>query len=180
MQLPEYQQPTRSGQHTPDQAIDPIKEHARQVAAAVDEVYGQPATSVRVDDPEIPSWKDGSRIGTAPPVAQPGRTPMSQGATDASVLMLAGGASTAMVGGTAATIMYVSQYADLAVCAVVFGAPAVLVLAIGRLVGRVKATVEAAPPTIHQHYTGNVVQDSRTVHTDTRGLWAKTTNHTPS
>ncbi|MET8404460.1 hypothetical protein [Streptomyces sp900116325] len=126
-------------------------------------------TSYRDDSP-VPT------IGAAPPVAQPGRPPMSQGATDASVLMLAGGASTAMVGGTAATIMYVSQYADLAVCAVVFGAPAVLVLAIGRLVGRVKATVEAAPPTIHQHYTGNVTQDQRSTHTETRGVWAKTNN----
>ncbi|MGY4902551.1 hypothetical protein [Streptomyces sp. 900116325] len=124
-------------------------------------------TSYRDDSP-VPT------IGAAPPVAQPGRPPMSQGATDASVLMLAGGATTAMVGGTAATIMYVSQYADLAVCAVVFGAPAVLVLAIGRLVGRVKATVEAAPPTHHHYYNGPI--DQRNVHSKTTGMWAKTNN----
>lgn len=177
MQLPEpYQQQAQAGQPTPGPSIDPIKEHARQVAAAVDEVYGQPATSVRVDDPEIPSWKDGSRIGDTPPVAQPGRPPMSQKATDASALMLSGGAASLLVGGSASLVMWASGSADPVVCGIVLGAPTVLVLAIGRLVGRVKATVEAAPPTHHHHYTGTVVQDSRSTHTETRGVWAKTNN----
>jgi hypothetical protein len=37
---------------------------------------------------------------------------MSQGATDASVLMLAGGVTASMIGFTSAVVMYVSQYAD--------------------------------------------------------------------
>ncbi|MFE7398832.1 hypothetical protein [Streptomyces sp. NPDC057557] len=172
MQLPEpYQQQAQAGQSIPGQPTDPVKEQARQVAAAVDAVYAEKATFHR-DKTPLPI------IGSAAPVPQPGRPPMSQGATDASVLMLAGGASTAMVGGTAATIMYFSQYADLTVCAVVLGAPAVLVLAIGRLVGRVKATVEAAPPTHHHHYNGDVVQDSRSITTTTRGVIANTRNQT--
>lgn len=178
MQLPEYQQPTRSGQPIPDQTIDPIKEQARQVADAVDEVYGQPATSVRVDDPEIPSWKDGSRIGDTPPVAQPGRTPMSQKATDVSVLMLAAGGTSFLVCGGAALVMWASESADPVVCGIVFGAPTALVLAIGRLVGRVKATVEAAPAPVHNHFNGNVHQDQRRTTSKTVGVIANTRNQT--
>ncbi|MGW3313350.1 hypothetical protein ACWDG9_43065 [Streptomyces sp. NPDC001073] len=109
--------------------------------------------------------------GDAPPVAQPGRPPMSQGATDASALMLAGGATTAMVGGTAAVLMYVSQYADPLVCGLVFGAPTALILALARLIKGAKPA-----PDVHQHYDGPVYQDQRTTHTRTTGVWAKTTN----
>ncbi|MFD5736536.1 hypothetical protein ACFWIY_27560 [Streptomyces sioyaensis] len=118
------------------------------------------------DDTPIPAH------GTTPPVPQPGRPPMSQGATDASVLMLAGGATTAMVGGTAAVLMYVSQFADPVVCGLVFGAPTALVLAIARLAKRAKHD-----PDIHHHYQGPVYQDRRTVHSRTAGVWAKTHNH---
>ncbi|SED57145.1 hypothetical protein SAMN05216489_03808 [Streptomyces sp. 3213] len=125
--------------------------------------------------PETPtSYRDDSPVparGDAPPVAQPGRPPMSQGATDASVLMLAGATSTAMVGGTAAVLMYVSQYADPLVCGLVFGAPTALVLALARLLKGAKPA-----PDVHQHYEGPVYQDQRTIHTRTTGVWAKTNN----
>jgi hypothetical protein len=112
-------------------------------------------------------------VGATPPVPQPGRPPMSQGATDASVLMLAGGATTVMVGGTAATLMYVSQFADPVVCALVFGAPAALVLAISRLVRRAK---DVLPAEVHQHYSGPIYQDQRNVHSHSSWL-GKTTNN---
>jgi hypothetical protein len=112
-------------------------------------------------------------IGNAPPVAQDGRPPMSQGATDASVLMLAGGAATSMVGLTTAVVMYVSQYADPVVCGIVFGAPTAVVLALGRLAKRAKG---ALPNEHHHHYEGTVYQDQRNVQNSTRGVWAKTTN----
>ncbi|BBC95007.1 hypothetical protein SRO_3831 [Streptomyces rochei] len=117
------------------------------------------------DETALPAY------GTTPPVAQPGRPPMSQGATDASVLMLAGGASASMVGLASAVVMYVSQYADPAVCAIVFGAPTALVLALARLAKRAKPA-----PDIHHHYEGPVHQDQRNVTTTTRGVWAKTNN----
>ena len=97
---------------------------------------------------------------------------MSQGATDASVLMLTGGATVSMVGLTAAVLMYVSQYADPVVCGLVFGAPTALVLALARLVNRAKPD-----PDIQHHYEGPVYQDQRTTHTRTTGVWAKTNNH---
>ena len=109
--------------------------------------------------------------GDTPPVTQPGRPPMSQGATDASVLMLAGASATTMVGGTAAVLMYVSQFADPLVCGLVFGAPTALVLALARLLKGAKPA-----PEIHQHYEGPVYQDQRNIHTRTTGVWAKTNN----
>ncbi|UUU32040.1 hypothetical protein JIX56_20185 [Streptomyces sp. CA-210063] len=112
-----------------------------------------------------------SARGDTPPVAQPGRPPMSQGATDASVVMLAGATATTMVGGTAAVLMYVSQYADPLVCGLVFGAPTALVLALARLLKGAKPA-----PDVHHHYEGLVYQDRRNVHIQTTGVWAKTNN----
>jgi hypothetical protein len=135
-----------------------------QAEAEAQRIIADFATTYR-DTTPVPQY------GTAPPVAQPGRPPMSQGATDASTLMLAGGATTAMVGGTAAVVMYVSQFADPVVCAIVFGAPTALVLAIARLAKRAKPA-----PDVHHHYSGPVYQDQRNVHTSTRGVWARTDN----
>ncbi|MFJ3672260.1 hypothetical protein ACIPSE_37970 [Streptomyces sp. NPDC090106] len=126
--------------------------------------------------PETPTtYRDHSPIpahGSNPPVVQPGRAPMSQGATDASVLMLAGGTATTMVGGTAAALMYVSQFADPIVCGLVFGTPTALVLALARLAARARPA-----PEIHQHYSGPVHQEQHHTHTTTRGVWARTDNH---
>ncbi|MFE9777741.1 hypothetical protein ACFYPA_06240 [Streptomyces sp. NPDC005775] len=119
-------------------------------------------------------------VGAAPPVAQPGRPPMSQRATDASALMLAGGAATVMVGAGASLVMLTSGYADPAVCAIVLGAPAAVVLAVSRLVGKVKAAVESGPPTINQHYHGPVTQDSRSITSKTTGVIANTRNQHPN
>ncbi|MFB6776514.1 hypothetical protein ACFCX0_03575 [Streptomyces sp. NPDC056352] len=171
MQLPEYQQPTRSGQPTPDRTIDPIKEQARQVAAAVDAVYVEKPTSYR-DDTPLPV------VGTAPPVAQPGRTPMSQGATDASVVMLCGGGAAFLVSGGVSLVMWASESADPVVCGIVFGAPVALALALGRLFGKVKATVEAAPAPVHNHFNGTVHQDQRRTTTKTVGVIANTRTQT--
>jgi hypothetical protein len=72
--------------------------------------------------------------------------------------------------------MVASGHADPVVCAIVFGAPAVLVLALRQLVRGVKETVEAAPPTHHHHYNGPVTQDSRSITATTRGVIANTRN----
>ncbi|MFF1746301.1 hypothetical protein [Streptomyces mirabilis] len=117
------------------------------------------------DDTPVPAR------GDTPPVAQPGRPPMSQGATDASVLMLAGATATTMVGGTAAVLMYLSQFADPLVCGLVFGAPTALVLALARLAKHAKPA-----PDVHHHYEGPVYQDRRNIHSRTTGVWAKTNN----
>ncbi|MES5819052.1 hypothetical protein [Streptomyces sp. RG80] len=143
--------------------------------AGLSEIQAKAEARRIIDDAYRPTaYRDHTPLptrGDAPPVAQPGRPPMSQGATDASVLMLAGGTTTAMVGGTAAVLMYVSQFADPIVCGLVFGAPTALVLALARLAARAKPA-----PDVHHHYIGPVHQDQRTVSTTTRGIWAKTNN----
>jgi hypothetical protein len=101
---------------------------------------------------------------------------MSQRATDTSVLMLAGAGSASMVSVSAGILMYLSQYADPVVCGVVLGTPTVVVLALCRLVRRAKEVVEAAPPVIHHHYKGTVIQDNSEVTTHTRGIIARTHN----
>ncbi|MEU1269875.1 hypothetical protein [Streptomyces sp. NPDC005799] len=150
----------------PDAAMtaDEAAVEARRIIADAYRPAPQAPTAYRDESP-VPAR------GTTPPVAQPGRPPMSQGATDASVLMLAGATATAMVGGTAAVLMYVSQFADPLVCGLVLGAPTALLLALARLVSRAKPA-----PDVHHHYEGPVYQDRRTVHTRTTGVWAKTTN----
>ncbi|MFF1348492.1 hypothetical protein ACFVZJ_21355 [Streptomyces sp. NPDC058322] len=170
MQLPEpYQQQAQAGQPTPGR---PANDQAQKLIEAVNEALAdQQATSYR-DDAPLPI------VGTAAPIAQPGRPPMSQRATDASALMLSGGVATALVGGTASLVMVASGSADPVVCAIVVGAPTALVFAIGRLVGRVKDTVEAAPAPVHNHFHRDVHQDQRSITTTTRGVIANTRNQT--
>ncbi|MFJ9727985.1 hypothetical protein ACIRP3_35090 [Streptomyces sp. NPDC101209] len=151
----------------PDLAMSDAEaaDEARRIIADAYRPAPQTPTAYR-DDIPLPAY------GTTPPVTQDGRPPMSQGATDASVLLLAGATATTMVGGTAAVLMYVSQFADPLVCGLVFGAPTALVLALARLVKRAQPA-----PDVHHHYTGPVHQDQRTLHTRTTGVWAKTNTH---
>ncbi|WP_030188136.1 hypothetical protein [Streptomyces violaceorubidus] len=166
-------QPTAppAAQPVDDQRIDRI---ANAFSQALDQATATP-TAFR-DETPVPA------IGNALPVPQPGRTPMSQRATDASVLILSAGAASIPLGGMTALIIYALGNADPVSLAVGAGAPitlAVPILALTRLVRRAKETVQAAPPVIHQHYTGTVVQDQRTVNTTTRGMWASTRNQLP-
>ena len=125
------------------------------------------------DDTETP------RIGPTPPVPPPGRPPMSSKATDDSVRMIAAGFLTLCAGTATAAVLHFSSNADPTVIGAMAAVPAGLaipVLALSRLVKRVKDTVEAAPPVIHNHYEGTVHQDHRTVNSTTRGLLASTRN----
>lgn len=162
--LPDPQQPTTTAGHPHNTALDLIN--------AVEDVFATQPTMYR-DPTPLPT------TGPTPPVPQPGRPPMSQKATDASTLMLTGGAATLMVGGGASLVMLASGYADPTVCAIAFGAPTVLVLAIARLVGKAKAVAETLPAPVHHHYNGNVTVDQRSLHTQTRGVIAHTRNQLP-
>ena len=159
-----------AGQPTPEALYD-----AHQLAAAVESIYQGP-TSFRDTSP-IPA------IGTAPPVLQPGRPPMSPRAVDLNTTILTSTVFTAVASGGITGILWASGHADPSVVGCIVAAPAALavpIFALSRLVKRVKETVEAAPPVIHQHYTGTVIQDQRTVNTTTRGIVASTRNQLPS
>lgn len=113
-------------------------------------------------------------IGTAPPVPQPGRPPMSQKATDASALMLSAGIASIPIGGMTSLVLYTLGHVDPAQLAIGGVVPVALILAIGKLLTRAKQVVEAAPAEHHHHYTGDVRQEYS--HSETRSVWNKTVN----
>ncbi|MEU7338695.1 hypothetical protein [Streptomyces sp. NPDC007074] len=168
-----YQQPAHA--HTDDQRIDRI---AQAFSHALDQAT------------EIPTrYKDASpvpAIGTALPVPQPGRPPMSQKAVDLNTTILTSSVLTAALGGSASAILWASGQANPTVigwiCGCVIAVPAALtipVLAIKSLMKAAKDVAEAAPPVHHHHYSGDVYQDQRTTNTETRGIVAITRNELP-
>jgi hypothetical protein len=169
--LPEPPAATAAGQATP---TDADRDNIRRLMAALDEISADKPTAVRVDDPTIPSHKDGPRIGDTPPVAQPGIPPMSARTTEFTRSVMYCSLATVPPGLIAVAVMVASEHANPTVIGMICAAPAAIavpILAIARLIRRAG---EAAPTEIHQHYTGNVHQE--TVHTETRAVWAKTIN----
>jgi hypothetical protein len=148
--LPETPRP-EVGQRRPD---------AEDLIAAVEEAMATRPTSYR-DDTPLPA------VGSTPPVAQPGRPPMSQAATDASGLMLAAGVGSLGVGGAVSLVLFASGYADPVVVALLGGAPVALVAALSRLAKRARPE-----PEHHHHYTGPVVHEHREV-TNNNRWWGK-------
>ncbi|MFE0654181.1 hypothetical protein ACFVZH_37120 [Streptomyces sp. NPDC059534] len=134
-----------------------------------------PVPTAYRDDSPLPA------TGDTLPVAQPGRPPMSQRATDASAMMLAGGAGTLMAGTGAGAALWALGGIDPLVLALAVGAPVAVVAALSHLVRRVgQAAAEAAPITHHHHYNGPVDarQEHHTTAPTTRGVFARTTMRT--
>ncbi|MEO3852465.1 hypothetical protein ABGB09_33395 [Streptomyces sp. B8F3] len=147
MSAPPFEPRPKEGQRRPE---------ADDLIAAVEEAIAARPTHYR-DDSQLP------RVGPTPPVAQPGRPPMSQAATDASGLMLAGGVCSLGVGGAVSLVLVASGYADPAVVALLCATPPVALLSLKGLVKAFgKAAKEAAPTEHHHHYAGPVVQNHRT------------------
>ncbi|MEW2415310.1 hypothetical protein AB0953_16565 [Streptomyces sp. NPDC046866] len=142
-------------------------DHAAQLIAAVEEAL-TPPTSYR-DTSLLPA------VGDTPPIPQPGRPPMSQKATDASVLMLTAGLATVPPGLIAIGVLIASDYADPTVIGMFCAAPAVIALPI-LAVARLLRGAQGIGGEHHHHYNGPVSQQHHTVSTQTRGLVAKTIN----
>jgi hypothetical protein len=173
---------TNPQHHAPQatQPTDSALQRAAQVAAAVDAVYAKP-TSFRDD-----TLPDKPTIGDTPPVAQPGKPPMSEAATNISGVLIASSAPIFALGAAATGVLWGSGQANPTVigwiCAGAVALPVALtapVLAVKSLMKSAKETAQAAPPVIHEHYSGTVIQDHRTTTTHTRGVWAKTRNELP-
>lgn len=161
-----------AGQATPAE-----RETIRRLIAAVDEVE----TPTRYDNPDLPSHKEGSRIGDTPPVQQPGRASMSQRAVDLNTTLISVSVVIGMTGAAATGVLWASGHANPTVigwiCSCVVAVPAVLVLPVLALKGlmkSVKEVVEAAPPEVHNHYNGTVHQDQRQTRTTSVGILATT------
>lgn len=138
-----------------------VNDQAQRFLADIEDVLAAP-TAYRDDSP-VPA------VGDAPPAVQPGRPPMSQRATDASVMMLSAGAASLPIGGMTALVIYTLGTADPVALAIGAGAPAALAVPILALSSLIKRAKTAAPDVHHHHYNGSV--DQRTV--NARGVWAK-------
>jgi hypothetical protein len=141
----------------------------------------RPPTPTSYRDPtDVPA------IGTAPPIAQPGRPPMSQRAVDLNTTLISTSVVIAVTGGSISAVLCASSIANTTViawiCVGVVAVPVVLALpflALKSLMKSAKEVVKAAPPVIHQHYSGQITQNRNTINADTRGLIAVTRNQLP-
>jgi hypothetical protein len=184
-------QPTapQAGQHPT------VDENARRFLADLESAYkaqaAQTPTAIRIQDPAIPSYKDGPRIGATPPADQPGtrRPPMTQRAVDLNTTILSSSVFAAVLGGAATGVMWASGHANPTVVAWVCGCavavPAAFTLPVLALKGFMKSAkevVQAAPPEVHQHFNGTVHQDNRQshLHAQTAGLVAISRNELPT
>lgn len=151
---------------TDDQPTAADRDRAAQLITAVEEALATP-TSYR-DTTPLPT------VGSSPPVAQPGRPPMSQRATDISGVMLAGGVASLPIGGMTSLVLYTLGTVDPVSLAIGAAAPVALVLAVGALVRSVGRARQDMHTEHHHHYSGPVHQ--QTVHSKTQ-FWGKTTNN---
>lgn len=139
-------------------------------------------TGTQPPAPALAYFRDPSpvpAVGDALPVAQPGRPPMSPRATDASVVMLAGGAGVLMAGGGTGLALWALAGVSPVTLALAVGAPVAVVAALARLVrsagqAAAQAAAQAAPVTHHHTYAGPVTQtNTSTTATTARGLFAR-------
>ncbi|MFK8851234.1 hypothetical protein [Streptomyces sp. Ac-502] len=154
-----------------------VDETARALLDAVNAAMSEAHTTLAAEQaPAIPtSYRDTTplpAIGTTPPVPQPGRPPMSQKATDASGLMLAGGIASLPLGAASSLVLWVLGQADPVPLAIGGAAPVALVLAVAVAVRCFRGVHTEQ----HDHYEGTVVQNTTHLTQNTKGLIAKTTN----
>ncbi|WP_033240597.1 hypothetical protein [Streptomyces albidoflavus] len=152
------------------------EQHDQEAARLIAEAYTDDASAVTRYRDTTPPTPTG-----AAPVPQPGaRAPMSQRATDISVMTLSVGVASLPLGGGAALVLWQLSSVDPAVLALAAAAPVGLAGALGiaaRMIGRaVRDGAAALPPSeVHHHHTGptlvqNTAYDQRT----TRGVIART------
>lgn len=149
-----------AGQRYPDPTYDGLEKVLREAAAEA--VKDLPPTSYR-DESETPV------TGNSPAVPQPGRTPMSQKATDDSVRMLCFGGMTLLVCGGVSVLLVASDYADPNVIGLFFGGLALVAFAVSRALKRLG---QAAPREIHNHNNGPVYQSNTEIN-NKNSWWGK-------
>jgi hypothetical protein len=150
----------------------------QKLANAVEEALTKEMrTSYRDDSSDLPSWRDGSRIGNTPPVQQPDSRIAPQWAVGIAVASVGVGAGATGLG-CAAWLLFkglslvsvpgLERFALIVIAP--FAGAAMVVTAIGAAIGKARTTIT----TIHNHNSGPV--DQREIHTKTTGVWAKTNN----
>ena len=154
------------------QATNPLSDAVMQ--AAVRDFINQ--TSYRNPDPDVPSHKDGPRVGTTPPVAQPDSRIVPPWALGIAVASIGVGAGITGIG--CGVWLACQGFAAITLNSVLFvtlplAGLAMAATAIGGLISKVK---KAAPPVINNHISGPVHVDRRKVQSKATGVWVKNTN----
>ncbi|MEU0354948.1 hypothetical protein [Streptomyces cyaneofuscatus] len=172
MQLPE--QPV-AGQPDPTDRAEVLK-----LAHAVESVLLKEMATYHRDEAPLP------KVGSTPPVEQPGRASMSAKAVDRNVTILTSSALTAVAGGAVSLVLWTSGHANETViawiCGGIVGVPVALTLpalALKGLLKGVREAAEAAPAPVTNHFHGTVHHDERTVTSTTRGVIANSRNQLP-
>jgi hypothetical protein len=134
-------------------------------------------TSFRINDPAIPSWEDGSRVGTTPPVPQPDSRIVPRWALGLAVGSIGVGAGSVGLGcaiwlaskGLSSVIHSLASVTLPGVLAVAvpFAGAAMLATAIGGMISKAK---KAALPDVHV-YNGPVRQETRV--DQRKSVWQK-------
>ena len=169
--LPEPPTAPAAGQAAPTAAD---RDRIRRLMAAVDEISAEQPTTVRVVDPAIPSFEDGPRVGTTPPVPQPDSRIAPQWAVGVAVASIGVGAGATGLGCAAwlafkglamVSVPGLERFAWIIIAP--FAGLAMAATAIGGLISRAK---RSATPEIH-HHTGPEYHEH---HTDQRkAVWQK-------
>ncbi|MFD5566632.1 hypothetical protein [Streptomyces cadmiisoli] len=149
---------------------DPIRTAMTDGEAAVEarRIITEFATNYRDPSP-VPSH------GTTPPVPQPDSRRVPAWATGIAVASLGIGAGATGIGCAAWLVLKglsMATMTSVLLVAAPFAGVAVAAIAVGALIARVKNAV--VPEQHDHHYNGPV--DQRHVHTENRGVWARTDN----
>ena len=160
----------------PEPTIPLSEEAAKDEAARL--IYdAYKPTAVRLEDPKIPSWQDGPRVGATPPVPQPDSRIVPAWALGIAVGSIGVGAGSIGLGcavwlackGLSSVIHSLSTVtlAGVLTVAIPFAGLATLATAIGGAISKAK---KAATPEVH-HHNGPEFHETRV--DQRRAVWQK-------
>ncbi|SFT31833.1 hypothetical protein [Streptomyces sp. ok210] len=164
--LPEPPAAPAAGQAHRDAVIN---ERANQMMTAISQLGAQQPTSY--NNPDLPSWEDGPRIGDAPPVKQYDKRIVPAWAAGIAVASIGVGAGVTGIGCGAWLVLNALASVTLNGVLMVtlpFAGLAMAATAIGAAISRARSAVTT------NVFNGSV--DQRNVHSTTNGVWAKTNN----
>ena len=157
---------------------DADRDSIRRLFAALDEI--DKPTAVRVEDPTVPSWREGPRVGDTPHVPQPDSRIVPAWALGVAVGSLGVGVGITFVGcgvwlackGLSSVIHSLSTVtlAGVLTVAIPFAGLAMVVTAVGGAISKAK---QAVVPDVHNH-NGPEYHEHHT--TNTRAVWNKNIN----
>ncbi|MEU1497294.1 hypothetical protein [Streptomyces sp. NPDC005732] len=166
--------PATAGQATPTAAD---RENIRRLFAALDEAVADQPTAVRVDDPSIPSFEDGAKIGDTPPVSQPDSRIVPAWAAGVAVASIGVGAGATGLGCAAwlackglsmVSVPGLERFALIVIAP--FAGAAMVLTAAGVAISKARTAITVV------NNNGPVYQDQREIRSKATGLVVKNNN----